>query len=205
MQNLTDLLTLCGSFLQTTPQIDRPAGTVSTSPMRDTLESRKCNQEPESAEITCGTPTATSHLPARPSFAYGRPAGNWDVVDSSHHERQPTEDSRVGQLAPDPEVDDIIGLDSLSDLLASCSGVLTDEVGCTNEVDFPGTARGTLIVTAQTAARQTLIAMDPLTSCNCDSADTSQLAGPAGFVRSKHTPDDSASAPPSPCSEDMVD
>ena len=94
IQNLTDILTLCGSFLHDTPQIDRPADTVSPLLMPDNLDSRNRSKKLDSAEVACGTLTAISYQPARTSLAYGGHAGNWNVVDSSH-ERLPGENPRV--------------------------------------------------------------------------------------------------------------
>jgi len=82
VQSLTDLLTSHECIDPDTPQIQRHADTGSPLPVRDNLESRNRSKEPDSAEVACGTLTATSHHPARPSLAYGRPAGNWNVVDS---------------------------------------------------------------------------------------------------------------------------
>ena len=65
----------------------RHADTVGPLPVRDNLDSRNHCKEPDSAEVACGTLTTSSHHPARPSIAYGGPTGNWNVVDSSRHER----------------------------------------------------------------------------------------------------------------------
>ena len=76
------------------------------------------------------------------------------MVGSSSHERLPPGDSRV------------IALDSPTDLLASCSVVFTDVAIRTDYDDFPGTARGTPTVTAQTPTRQPL-ASDSGSSQTC--------------------------------------
>ena len=60
------------------------------------------------------------------------------------------------QQALDPEGGSNIPLESLTDLLASCSSALTDNAVYTNHEDFPGPARGTLTVAAQSHDRQTL-------------------------------------------------
>ena len=67
------------------PQIQRHADMVNPSPVQDNLESRNRSKQPDSAEVACGTLTATSHHPACMSLAFGGPAGNWNVVDSSRH------------------------------------------------------------------------------------------------------------------------
>ena len=71
-------------------------------------------------------------------------------------ERLRGEDAGVVRLTPDSEVGEDIVLESLTDLLASCSGVLADDVVRTGEEDLPGIARGTLTVTAQNQASQRL-------------------------------------------------
>ena len=71
--------------------------------------------------------TATSHHPTSPSLTCGETAENWNVVDSRTHARLSGEDPTVARLALDPEAGGIIAIQSLTDLLASCSGVLTDD------------------------------------------------------------------------------
>ena len=104
--------------------------------------------------------TTTLYKPNRPSLAYDGPAGDGNVVDSSSHARLPAEESRVVALA------------FLTDLLASCSVVFTDVAIRTGYDDLPGTARGTLTVTAQTPTRQ------PLAS-NISSSQTCMTVPPA--------------------------
>ena len=67
------------------------------------MDSRNRIEELDSAEVAYGTLTATSHHPTRLSLAYGRTAGNWNVVDRRRRKRLSGEVLRVVQLVPDPE------------------------------------------------------------------------------------------------------
>ena len=76
LQAVTELLASCSSIIPDTPQIQSHADTVSPLQVRDNLDSRNRSKEQDSAEVACGTLTATLLQPARPSLAYGGPDGN---------------------------------------------------------------------------------------------------------------------------------
>ena len=140
--------------------------------------------------------TATSHHPTSPSLTCGETAENWNVVDSRTHARLSGEDPTVARLALDPEAGGIIAIQSLTDLLASCSGVLTDDaareagahMGCDDVGEEGGVTEASMEMdddgTGRRAYGQDLAGKPP---------DGAQM------LESEHQP----AAPASPCSEDM--